>query len=217
MANGQPSIIDFPLPDFSRWDFSDGGSNDDGFDDDRWSDYGSSDDGSDDGGPNDDRANVDTSNNDGSNDDDQLARERLDLDGELSVFLRSLLVIFHNVINSNHQDFKSPIPELVVALLNAQGRVPPNFQSALRLFITTTWRSSPSVFDTGPSVAQLLVTSVDDFIMRTSPDTPNYSKEIAIRLHAITYGPRAPSESIANLYHGPVSEIPFRLLTFYFL
>ena len=212
MADKRQSILSFPLPHFSRWDFSDDGSNDDRFEDDESSGSVSSDDGLVDGRLNADESNNDAtdndgSNNDGSNNGDQLARERLDLYGELSAFLQNLLAKFYEITNSDDQHLRSPttIPELVKSL-NEQDGVPANFQSALRLFITTTWRSDPSVFDTDPSVAQVLVTSVKDFIAETTPDTSDRSKGIAIRLHTIAYGPHAPSKSIADLYGDPVKD-----------
>ena len=215
MADKQQSIISFPLPDFNRWESLDGGLNDDGFEDDGFEDDGlgdgeSSDDESVDGGLNHVGPNNDESDDDGSNDDDRLAKERLDLYREVSAFLQNILAKFYETTSTDDQDLQSPttIPELVVALesLNEQGKVPPNFQSALRLLITTTWRSNPSVFNTDPSVAPVLVTSVNDFIAKSTPGTPGHSKGIAIRLHTITHGPHAPSNSIANLYCGPVKD-----------
>jgi len=246
MDEDRHHIIDFPLPDFSRWDFSDSGSSHDGPNDDGSNDDGSSHDGSthdgsthggpsydgpsydgssyclpnrdgsthdglDDGGSNDDRSNNNGSNHDRSNDDDQLTR---DLDSELSAFLRNLLARFYNTTRSDREN-KSPttIPELVFAL-HGQENVPPNFQSALRLFITTTWKNDPSVFDTCPSVAHILVASVENLAADSTPDTPDRSKEIAIRLHTIAYGPHDPSESVANLYRGPVKDDPKCLCEF---
>ena len=181
MADKQQSIINFPLPNFSRWEFLDGGLNDDG-------------------------PNNDVPDNERFNDEDQLVKDRLRLYEEVSAFLKNILTKFYDTTNPDDQHLRSPtIPELVKSL-NEQDRVPSNFQSALRLFITTTWRSDPSVFNTDPSVAQILVKSVKDFIAGTTPNTPDRSKGIAIRLHAIAYGPHAPSKSIADLYGDPVKD-----------
>ena len=191
-ANKQRSILHFPLPDFSKWHFLDDES------------------------ASDDKRTVD----DGPAGDDWPTTKCLNLDRELSAFLRNLFAEFHKAVQPASQRHKGPAttPSLIVACIklldkHPQGGFPLRFHSALYFFVTTTWRNDPGMFDRDPSVAQALVASAED--LNSTPNTPNRSKEIAIRLRAIANGPKyvtswqyAPSETIASLCGDPVKDDP---------
>ena len=193
-ANKQQSILDFPLPDFSNWQVSDDGS----AGDDGWT--------------------ID----DGSTSDDGSTRKRFDLDRELSAFLQNLLANFHKTAQPIGQKYNRPttIPSLIVGCIklldgHPRGDVPLKFQRALSFFITMMWRNDPGVFDTDPSVAQALVTSIAESVANSAQDTRDRSDKISVQLLTIANGPKhltswqqIPSETIASLYAGSVRDDP---------
>jgi len=199
-ANKHQSILQFPLPDFSQWHLSE----------DRLT--------------TDHKRNIDDklAIDNKPADDDWSTEKRLYLDRELSAFLQNLLVKFHEAAQPVGQKHQSPttIPSFIVACIKLLDRYPQRdvslrFHNTLRLFITTTWRNDPDVFDLVPSVAQALVVSINDFVTDSTQDTPDWSKRIAIRLHTIANGPKyltsrqyIPSETIANLYRDSVKNNP---------
>ena len=137
------------------------------------------------------------------------------LDKELSVFLRNLLVEFHKAVHPNDRTYDSPttIPSLIVGCIKLLDRYPKEewgvslkFPSALCSFVTVVWRNNPSAFDANSSVAKALVTSIPEFISNSTPDTPNFSDQIVIRLSAIVNGPKSVTQRIASLYTGPVKD-----------
>jgi len=156
--------------------------------------------------------------------DDGSTGERLDPGGDLSAFLQSLLTKFHKAAQPPDQKYKIPtsIHSLIadcLELLDGPPRpditIPLEFHNTLCFFITMLWRSEPGMFDTDPSVAQTLVTSVTNFIANPPQETSNHSEKLTIRLLAITNGPKhlvsghnTPLETIANLYTGIMRDYP---------
>ena len=137
---------------------------------------------------------------------------------ELSAFLQNLLAGFHKAAQPIGQKYNKPttIPSLIVGCIKLlNGDVPPEFQRDLSFFIIMMWRNDPGVFDTGPSVARALVTSIAEFVANSAQDTRDRSDKIVIQLQTIANGPKhltywhqIHSETIASLYAGPVKDDP---------
>ena len=189
-AGKRQSILQFPLPDFSKWNSPDdelsGGWTIEGR---RGGDY-------------------------------RPPNDHIALDEELLAFLRNLLTRFYKDAQPARENHSSPVttPSLIIActkLLDSRlhENVPLNFHNALCAFATITWRNSPGVFDTEPSMAQALVKSVKNLSADPGPTILKRSEKIAIRLRALTHGPKYTTsqqhtspDTVASLYTGPVKE-----------
>ena len=197
-ANKRQSILRFPLPDFSKWSMPDdelsGG----------WTIEG------------------------GRGGNYRPPNEHIALDEELSAFLRNLLTKFYKDAQPAGENHSSPVttPSLIIACTKSLDSrrhedIPLNFHNTLCSFATITWRNSPGVFDTEPSVAQALITSVKHLSADPEATVPNRSEKIAIWLRAMTHGPKyttsqqyTPPDTVASLYTGPVKEDPVCLSEF---
>ena len=197
-ADKHQSILQFPLPDFSKWTFSDDG-------------------------PSGGRTVENTAGGD-----DLSPNKPVDLDEELSPFLRNLLTEFYKDAQPVSEKHKIPVttPSLIVSctkLLDSRPSVdvPLQFYNALYSFATITWRNDASVFDVEPSAAQALIKSVKDLSGDSKSNTPDRSRKIAILLRTMTNGPKyttsqqhTPPDTIASLYTGPVKDDPVCLAEF---
>ena len=185
-------ILDFPLPDFSKWEL--------------WEDRSPK---------GDDSAKKDDSPKEDRSPKPKENCSPKELDKELSAFLQSYFAEFYKSFASEDRNKPTTVPSLIIECLklldNPKRRpFPKQIHSALCFFVVALRRSNLDVIYEGPSVARALAKSTEGYL--------EDAEMLTVRLLAVAYGPRhlgsrqgTPLENIEAFYRklpASVTESP---------